>query len=239
VGLAALGALSVAGCGGNSAPSSPGSSTTTTQPQLDGLTADAVLAKVKTAAESAKSVHVTGDISQGAQSIKIDIKLAGVGKGAGTVLQNGGTIELVRLGNDLYFKADEKTLSATVAQGNPEVVKLIAGRYVKASVTTPGFDSFTGLLDFVEFVKGVLTPDGKVTRVDGTPAGGTPTVGLKSAGNGEEGGLLLVANSGEPYPLQITPGTGPGKVTMSEWNKDVTISAPPADQVIDVSKLGG
>ncbi len=236
-----LGAGVLAGCGGGSSPpASPtgtAASTTTAPSKLAGLTADQVLAKAKVAAESAKSVKVKGEIVQGTQSITIDLKLTGVARGTGVLSLGGGRIDITRIGNDLYFKADEKTLGSTVAQGDPALITKIAGRYIKATATTPGFDNFAGLLDLVEFEKGVLSPTGKISRVDGKAVGGVPTVGLKDAEAKEGGGILYIADRGEPYPLQIIPTSGPGVVTMSEWDVPVTVTAPPADQVVDAKSL--
>ncbi len=228
----------LAGCGGSDTkpPSTASTSSTAATSTLAGLTADQVLAKAKEAAQSAKSVRVKGEISQDGQSITIDLRLAGVARGSGTLTLDGGRIDVVRIGNDIYFKADAKTLGQTVAQGNDQLIKLIAGRYIKASVTTPGFANFAGLLDLVEFEKGVLSPDGKISRTDGKPVGGVPTVGLKD-NDANDGGILYVADQAKPYPLRIEPASGPGVVTMSDWNADVTITPPPADQVIDAKSL--
>ena len=238
IALAGAGVLTFAACGGSGTKpaSTPSATTAAATVALQGLTADELLAKTKAAAQSATSVHVKGEIFDSGQSITIDLKLAGVARGAGTVIQDGGRIDLVRDGNDVYFKADEKTLNKTVAQGDAENVKLIAGRYVKATVSTSGFDSFAGLLDLVEFVKGVLSPDGKVSRVDGKDVSGVMTVGLKdTAATG--GGVLYVAATGEPFPLRIEPASGPGGVTMSDWNTNISITVPPMDDVIDFGKL--
>lgn len=224
----------LAGCGGgNSEPAAPTSSTPTAV-SLEGLTADEVLAAARTAAQSATSVRVKGSISQEGQSIDVDLELSGVARGAGSVMLDGGRIDLVRVGNDIYFKADEKTLTDTVAAGDAAIVKLIAGRYVKATVDTPGFADFAGLLDFVEFTRGALTPDGPITRVAGKPVGGTPTVGLQQGA-----GTLYVADNGTPFPLRIESASDPGGVTMSDWNAKVAISPPAADDVINVAALGG
>lgn len=227
-----VGVLALVGCGGGD--DGPASSSTTAAPvSLEGLSADEVLAKAKEAAQAAGSVRVKGAIAQGEESIDVDLKLAGVARGSGTVELDGGRIDLVRVGNDIYFKADEKTLTDTVAQGNAQIVALIAGRYVKATVDTPGFSDFSELLDFVAFTKGALTPDGPITRVAGKPVGGVATVGLK-----QEAGTLYVADDGPPYPLRLEPAPGPGGVAMSEWGSEITIEVPPADQVIDVGALG-
>ena len=235
---AALGTGALAGCGGSDPkppPAAPTSSTAVTS-TLAGLSADQVLAKTKAAAQSAKSVRVKGEINQSGQTITIDLKLTGVARGSGTLKLDGGRIDIIRLGNDIYFKADAKTLGQTVAQGDPKLIKLIAGRYIKASVDTPGFENFAGLLDLVEFAKGVLSPDGTISRTDGKPIGGVPTVGLKD-NDTADGGTLYVSDQGEPYPLQIEPATGSGVVTMSDWNADVTITPPPSGEVIDAKSL--
>lgn len=240
--LTAVGALvasALVGCGGGttttSSPAAPTTSTAAKSSSLTGLTGDQVLVRARAAAQSAKSVRVRGDISQQGQSITIDLTLSGVAKGTAAIDQNGGHIDLVRIGNDVYFKADEKTLTRTVAQGDAKIVKLIAGRYVKAAITSPGFKDFAGLLNLVEFVKGVMSPDGAVRRVAGKPVDGVPTVGLKD--EAKNGGFLYVSDRGAPYPLRLEPSAGAGGITMSDWDADVAISAPAAADVIDVSEL--
>lgn len=239
IGVGALVAGVVGGCGGGTtttpATSAPAASTGTATSSLTGLTGDQVLARARTAAQAAKSVRVKGDISQQGQTITIDLSLSGVARGTAAIDQDGGHIDLVRIGNDVYFKADEKTLTRTVAQGNAQIVKLIAGRYVKAAITSPGFRDFAGLLNLVEFVKGVMSPDGTVRRVAGKPVGGVPTVGLKD--EAKDGGFLYISDRGTPYPLRLEPSAGAGGITMSDWDADVTINAPAAADVIDVSAL--
>lgn len=228
-----IGAIAVlamlAGCGGGS----EGASSTTSAASLDGLTAAQVLAKAHAVAGAAKSVRLSGDLAPG---VTVDLLLAGVARGSGTVIQQGGRIELVRVGNDLYFKADDETLSNTVAGGDATIVAKIAGRYVKGGVDTAGFADFAALLDLVGFVNTGLKPEGAISRVPGVPVDGVPTVGLKSP-DADGGGILYVASHGDPYPLRLQPSTGAEAITMSDWNAAATIEAPPADHVIDITDL--
>ena len=233
-GLRAAGCLVVllgvlAGCGGNS----EGASSTGSAASLDGLTADQVLAKAHAVAGAAKSVRLKGDLAPG---VTVDLLLAGVARGSGTVTQQGGRIELVRVGNDLYFKADDQALSDTVAQGDAAIVAKIAGRYVKGVVDTAGFADFAGLLDLVDFVNTGLKPEGAISRVDGVLVNGVATVGLKST-DAKGGGVLYVASEGDPYPLRLQPSTGAEAITMSDWDAEATIEPPPADQIIDIKDL--
>ncbi len=39
--------------------------------------------------------------------------------------------------------------------------------------------------------------------------------------------------------MQVSQGSEPGTITFCDFNKSVSVEAPPSDQVIDLSKLGG
>jgi hypothetical protein len=49
--------------------------------------------------------------------------------------------------------------------------------------------------------------------------------------------VIFIAASGPP--LLLKGGTPPdGLLTFSDYNKDYPFAAPPADQTVDISKLG-
>jgi len=53
-------------------------------------------------------------------------------------------------------------------------------------------------------------------------------------------GTLYVANADKPYPLLVVPDPGSdsqGRARFSDWDQKVTVSPPPAAQVVDVDKL--
>jgi hypothetical protein len=242
VGLAA--ACLAGGCGGGSETTSATTTAATTSTAstsaLAGLSADQVLAKSKAAATSAKSVHVVGQIVQSSGNTAFDLKLTDQPGATGTIELGGGKVEIVRIGGDVYFKADEKTLASGLGGNSAELAKLVAGRYIKGPLTDPRLTGFTQLTSLKDFTANVLDPSGSISRVDGKPIDGVPTVGLRND-NKDNGGTLYVADEGEPFPLLIEALTGrsdTGNLRMKEWNADVTITPPPADQVIDLSKLG-
>ncbi len=245
-GLAA--ALLAGGCGGGSettsattAASSATTSSTASTSALAGLSADEVLAKSKSAATSAKSVHVIGQIAQSSGNTAFDLKLTDQPGATGTIELGGGKVEIVRIGGDVYFKADEKTLASGLGGNGSELAKLVAGRYIKGPLTDPRLTGFTQLTSLKDFTANVLDPSGSISRVDGKPVGGVATVGLRNDSKAN-GGTLYVADEGEPFPLLIEALTGrsdTGNLQMKEWNADVVIAPPPPDQVIDLSKLGG
>ncbi len=244
-GLAA--AFLAGGCGGGSestsATTTASTATTTSTAStsaLAGLSAEQVLAKAKAAATNAKSVHVVGQIVQSSGNTAFDLKLTDQPGAVGSIELGGGKVEIVRIGGDVYFKADEKTLASGLGGNSAELAKLVAGRYIKGPLTDPRLTGFTQLTSLKDFTANVLDPSGSISRVDGKSVDGEPTVGLRNDDK-DNGGTLYVADDAEPFPLLIEALSGrsdTGNLRMKEWNADVVITPPPADQVIDLSKLG-
>jgi hypothetical protein len=240
--LAALGLLGLAACGGDDETGGGGTTTGATTgggSQLEGLSAQEVLDKAKAAAKAATSVRVAGDATDSSGTTKLDLKLTADG-GSGTVEQAQGKVEIILIGNDVYARLDEKLLASTIGAGNEEIAKLIGDKWIKAPADSPQFSSFAQLVKLSEFIDGVLSPKGEISREDGKEINGTPTVALKDGG--ADGGKLYIADVGTPYPVAIEPGQASGdsgRITFSDWDKDVTLTPPPADQVIDSAKLPG
>jgi hypothetical protein len=85
----------------------------------------------------AASVHVQGDIGTGAQAIKLDMRLV-KGKGAsGTVQINGETIELLRVGQEVYVKGDASFYHWVVANVVDPAGGTPAATPTPAAPTTP------------------------------------------------------------------------------------------------------
>lgn len=238
-GLAA--AFIAGGCGGaNETTSASTTAPTASTSALAGLNADQVLAKAKAAATSAKSVHVVGQIVQSSGKTTFDLKLSDQPGATGTIELAGSRVEIVRIGGDVYFKADQKTLASGLGGSSAELARLVAGRYIKGPLTDPRLTGFTQLTSLKDFTANVLDPSGSISRVDGKIVDGVATVGLRND-NKQNGGTLYVADEGEPFPLLIealSSRSDTGNLRMKEWNAELAISPPPADQVIDLSKLG-
>ena len=244
-GLAA--AFLAGGCGGGSETTSAtttaattSTTSTTSTSALAGLSADEVLSKAKAAATTATSVHVVGQIAQSSGPTAFDLTLTDQPGATGTIALGGGKVEIVRVGGDVYFKADEKTLASGLGGSGAELAKLVAGRYIKGPLTDPRLTGFTQLTSLKDFTASVLDPSGSIALVDGKTVDGTATVGLRNDDK-DNGGTLYVADEEKPFPLLIEALAGrsdTGSLRMKEWNADVAITPPPADQVIDLSQLG-
>jgi len=240
--MALTAAALVAGCGGGSGSTGTGTTSgapVTTTPAENGvadLSPTEILAKATEALGQAGSVHVKGGGFTEGQQFGLDMKYGPDGAN-GSVTANGQTIELLRVGSTVYVKASEAFWRST---GQAAAAELLKGRYLKVPASTPNFAELSSLTDLRKNAKELLAPDGTVTKAERKTVRGVDAIGLKSS----KGGTLYVAVRGEPYPLEVIPGADgksdeTGSLEFLDYGVPVTVTAPPAEQVVDVSKLGG
>lgn len=239
----AVAATLVTGCG-NGTSTTPGSGSlggVNPVPVDNGvanLSADEILAKAKTALSKAKSVHVTGSNSAAGEEFQLDLRVKGSEGGAGTILTGEDKIELIRIGQDVYFKATGALMNSLA--GSAEAAKLLVGKYLKGSATDPKFKELASFADLSTMGTTFLDPDGKITKGERKTIRGIPAIGLVDPS--ADGGTLYIALQGEPLPLQITPSAtskDKGSLDFLDYGKPVELTAPPAAQVVDIAKLGG
>ncbi len=117
------------------------------------------------------------------------------------------------------------------------MAELLKGRWVKVPPEEGGVAEFcdvSAVLADAEQNKRGLTK-GEVTQV-----GGAPALAL-SKKKGDQTLTYYVAAEGDPYLLKYSAegGKEPGFVELSAFGTEITIVAPPADEVVDPAKLGG
>jgi hypothetical protein len=228
--LAALGAASfVAGCatqtGGTTPSASP--SPTVADNGVSALAANEILEKAKTALGNAKTVRIKGSATEDGDKMEFDFKISG--EDVAAVISGGGlTLELIRVGPDAYLKAD--ALFETLLGGQPQVLNLIKGKYVKVPANDERFKEFTQLTDPNE----ILKPEGNISKGQTKTINGTPAIGLV---DDKDKSTLYIATVGEPLPLRVEDETGNG--LDFTYDEAVTVTAPPTDQVVDATQIPG
>jgi hypothetical protein len=212
---AAAAALALGACGGGSSSSGGG---------VASQSASQIVTTAANALRTVSSVHVAGNVSEGASgTLGLDLRLV-PGKGAtGTMTQNGSSVRLVILGQQVYLNGGaafwRKAAGATVAQK-------LAGHWIKGPSA-----QFGGLADELtvnELLKGLLDNHGGLVKGGSTTVGGRRAV---SVVDHSKGGTLDVAATGTPYPLQLSnSGADGGKVTFGDFNAPVSLTAPAGAQ---------
>lgn len=231
-GSAAPATTSGAGTPSASAPAS------TSGGGLAALPATEILAKASAALKAAPSVHLKGSGSSGGQTFEIDMRYGKAAQAVGTVTANKQKIELRRDGRSVYVKADAAFWQST---GGAAAARLLAGKWLKAPLGDQRVAGLAAFTDKDQFTSGILKADGTVTKAETKTIRGVEAIGLRSSG-AQGGGILYIASTGDPVPLQIVPEAGggdAGQLDFLDYGKTVDVQAPPASQVVDASKLGG
>ncbi|MEU9863249.1 hypothetical protein AB0D99_20495 [Streptomyces sp. NPDC047971] len=228
----------------------PAASATTTQAPVDpfkGLDADAIADRAVTAMKGAPSLRMIGDGKADGQQMKIDLAVDDKSACVGKMTIDGATADLLQANKVMYMKGDDKFWqSMAKSEGAPAeegdaMAELLKGRWMKMSDGNAG--ELADMCDLNSLIKEMDKDKSErkgMTKGADAEVDGLPAVTLtKNKGNGETL-TWYIAKEGEPYVLKTVEAGGkePGTLVFSDFGKPVTATAPPADQVMDPSKLG-
>jgi len=207
----------LAGCG-SSASSTPTRSPTDTVSQM------------KSAVKAARSVHLNGTVHASGQAIGLNLGLIRSGGLSGTITENGVPLSLTETGGNVYIKAT----SAVLRQFAPSssACSLVCGKYIKMTAAQAG--ALAGSLNMDRLLASLTGPLPKFSN------GGTTTVRGQQAQvlRAQDGSTLDVAASGTAYPLRAVGKSSSGQLDFTQWNSVKQPAAPPANQVVNLSRLG-
>ena len=144
------------------------------------------------------------------------------GKGAvGDVKKGGNTLQLVRIGPTAYVKGDAATIKSLAGA---KAAQKLGGRWLKLPISDPAYSSSKKLTTMNDLVVGAVSPSGNtLTKLPQRTIRGIPVIGLEDQGRG----VLYVAATGKPYPVEIDGAPGQqNRIVFSEWNQPVTLNAP-------------
>lgn len=192
---------------------------------LQSKSAAAIIRATTRASESAKSVHVSGSLQQQGTIIALDLKMvAGVGA-TGRMSDGGKHFAIVLDHSTLYINGGP---SFWQAFGNAPVAKLLQGKWLK----TPATGDYASIAKFASlraFFRQIFSQTtGPVAKAAAKTIKGRPTIGVRDL---ENTGVLYVATTGKPYPVEVDGGTSSktgttGRLDFTDFNAPVTIRAP-------------
>lgn len=196
------------------------------------MSAEEILEEAKNAASEAETASISGNVvDDEGMEITLEFQFADGGT-VGTLGADGAEFEVLNIDGTMYLKGSADSWDQIAGNG---VGQLVADKYVL--IPEEQKDSFGEFATFVElgsFVDEMLTAEGEVTVGEETEVNDTKVIGLEN-----EGSTLYVATVGEPVPVRIEAPDGEEGSLDFEWGVDVDVEAPPEDQVIDLSALGG
>jgi hypothetical protein len=225
----------------------PAAVTSTAPTDLTGLTADQIAARAVAATQAARSMRMAGQVTSEGERASVDLAVDNKGACTGKLGFGGGSAELRQVSTVLYMKGNEKFWRASLSESSSPgtdgegVVELVKDRWIKMPAGSA--KAMGGVCD----LKAMLAERDKdtserqgMTKGPDAEVNSVPTTTLVKKQHGGETITMYVAKKGEPYLIRVVRvgGDGPGTMTFSDYNKPVKAVAPPADQVVDLEKLG-
>jgi hypothetical protein len=198
---------------------------------VEALPADEILTKAKAALTAATSYHVKGDVLEEGQIVKYDLTVAGKDV-SGTAEMQGLSLEVIKVGDDLYMKASDKFWADLLPPGEESSLAMLKGKYVKADATSGLFAPLGNAFTAEEMLK----PKGTFSKGETKTFDGVPAIGLIDS---KDKSVLYVATQGEPLPLAFESPDNKGVARFTEYNQPVEITAPPAAEVFDSEGILG
>lgn len=244
---AAAAVPSLAGCGGHPSDSDaplvrPLSTTTSDEGPFAQLTGRQVMSRAEAAMKGAPSLTVRMDGSEKGTPMHVQVVVTRSGRCAAAIRADEDDVQLIGTGKAFYMKADAAFWRANGGADGAKMAEVLAGKWLKlppSSLRGGGMmdemcdlrtmiDSFAGDDDTGTMTKGhPTTLDGRrVLPIIHRKPGGTTTI--------------YVAATGKPYVLESTTpgGDSPLTAVFTDYGRVPRISAPPADQTVDVSSFG-
>ncbi|UXY29748.1 hypothetical protein [Streptomyces sp. HUAS TT20] len=199
------------------------------------LSAAKVQSRTKAAAGSVDAVRLSGTVVTRGHTYRLDMRLKPQG-GIGSVTSEGTTFHVLRIGEQLFLKADAAFWShadGAAGKGGDTADKL-DGKYVKVPQGDPAYKKFSGFTDKAVLLDGLLTLHGTLATDGHHEQSGTRTIRI--TGDKGSGGTLDVSLQGKPYPLRLVRGGSAGTLSFSDWGKDFTVTQPPKNETVDYGR---
>ncbi|MFD9908621.1 hypothetical protein [Streptomyces sp. NPDC059063] len=223
--------LVVTGCGGGGEDPDAGTN------GVGKLSATKIQSRTVQAAKAAPAVRLSGTVVSKGATYKLDMRLKDDG-GTGSVTAKGETFRLLRVGENLYLKADSgfwtRDAGADGSSADRSAAAKLDGKYVKVPSGDPAYRQLSGFTDKSVLLDGTLTLHGTLAKGDRTKSGTQHTI--KLSGDDGAGGTLDVSLEGKPYPVRLQRAGGAGTLRLSEWGQDFPLKEPGLNETVDYGK---
>ncbi|MFD5429449.1 hypothetical protein [Streptomyces sp. NPDC127084] len=193
------------------------------------LDAPAIEEKAKVAADGAQSVRLAGTLVSKGGTYKLNMRLKKTG-GSGSVTTKNSAFALLRVGDELYLKADADFWK----QAGGTAAEKLDDKYVKVPEDDPTYKQLRGFTEMGTLLDGILGLHGKLSKGAYDTVDGTRTI--KVLGGEGGGGTLDVSLKGTPYPLRLSRAGGAGVLTLADWNKEFVLAAPEKGESVDYGR---
>jgi hypothetical protein len=187
---------------------------------------------------SLESVHVDAAISSQGQEATLDISMSSNGSCTGVVSFGGVGAEVLQTADGAWFKPDEGLLEQQYGEQAAAVAEFVGDSWV---VDTNGevTPSNCNMQGFIEQVTADEEDESDAEVAGVEELDGEEVVKLTFTNEDGEGTVYVLAD-GEHYITQFeVGGENPGTVSFSEFDEEVEVETPAAEDVVDLADFKG
>jgi hypothetical protein len=193
-----------------------------------------VMAAERAAIAQATTVRVVGTVVNGGKKFGVDLQVGT--DGGGVLSYDQGTINVRRVGSDLYLAPDDAFFTA---HKHPELAAAYRGTWMPIVPADPAYANIIPLTRIATWTK-LIASAPAVKAAAGTAVDGVATVAV-AGGAGATANTLYIAAAAPAFPLLTVSGTMAGQIRFSAWNAAVApgqrpaaLKDEPADAIVDV-----
>lgn len=231
--LAALSlSLGAAACSKSESPGSSATSSATASTAATAPKAADIVAKAKANALAAESGAFSGEVTEDGETMKIDFKGSKDGSTSDITvdLTPNGKVRIISIDGAVYMQGDAAFWEA---QGAPVELQEAEDKFIKAPEGGSDLMSDLTIASFLEEafaeVSDSISNDVGEESVDGVDCW------VVTDKEGKQEGALYVTKETMELVRFTGSTTSPGQIDFSSWNEDLGITAPAADQIMDLS----
>jgi len=180
-----------------------------------------------------KTLHYEGTYTASdGETTSTNLDLSKSGDCSGTITTSGGTAEILVVDSEAYLRGDEQFWRSAGAAAD-KAAALSGGKWVNSKEAN---NSLTKACDLTQILAALYEHDsdaqGELAEVNGVPA-----VELI----GERDGITTHTWNAIDYPhyllkVETEGGDKPGTLSFSDFDKELNLTAPAADQIADLGQ---
>lgn len=222
----------------SSAAPSASASPSPSGPDLSAMSGTQVLQQATTALKAAKAVKIDMKGTDAGEALAMSLSLDTQGNCTGNIsLGSKGSSDIVRAGQTVWMKPDTKFWTTIGGAHGAQAAELFKGRWLTGVTSDSDLKDMADFCDLTQLTSEMTTGNSSVTKGSSDTLNGQPTLVLHVTDSSDGSKTdVWVAAQGQPYPLQAISDSGDHMV-FSNFGVPVNVQAPPADNVIDISKL--
>lgn len=191
-----------------------------------------IAADARSAMRGLDDMHVAGQVSQGGNTVSVDLAVSGKGECSGTIGVGDGSIELRSVGGRAWYRADAAFWKVEAPDQAAEIAKKVNGRWVPLAGQLASLRTFCSIDAITDQM---LNKQASIKTGGAVMVGNTPTVRLLVQQRSTSTSAYVLASKPH-YVVRMTRG-GDGELTFSAFDKSFTVKAPDPKDVFDLQDL--